>query len=101
WLLTGAHIVALIVGLFGILVAIPHPELWANQPAAAAVYTFALQKTGGASMALGALAMFAYGCAALGLRRTLLFFAAATLISACAELTGTATGWPFGGYEYT
>ena len=26
---------------------------------------------------------------------------AATLISAAAELTGTKTGWPFGGYEYT
>ena len=31
----------------------------------------------------------------------LLFFAAACLISATAELTGTKTGWPFGGYEYT
>jgi putative membrane protein len=101
WALTAAHAVALAVGLFGILVAIPHPELWANDPRAAAVYAFALIKTGGASMLLGALAMLAYGLAALGARRTLLFFCAATLISACAELTGTKTGWPFGGYEYT
>jgi putative membrane protein len=35
------------------------------------------------------------------LRRTLIFFFAATLLSAGAELTGTKTGWPFGGYEYT
>ena len=101
WTLTALHVLALVAGLFGILVAIPHPELWAGQPLAAAVYAFALQKTGGASMALGALAMLAYGVAALGVRRTALFFVAATAISACAELTGTKTGWPFGGYEYT
>ncbi len=101
WALTALHVLALLAGLFGILVAIPHPELWAGQPFAAAVYAFALQKTGGASMALGAVAMLAYGFAALGARRTLLFFGAAVLISACAELTGTKTGWPFGGYEYT
>ncbi|HEX3465006.1 MAG TPA: carotenoid biosynthesis protein [Candidatus Elarobacter sp.] len=101
WSLTALHLVALAVGLFGILVAIPHPELWAGQPRAAAVYAFALNKTGGVSMLLGALAMLAYGFAALGARRTLIFFFAATLISAAAELTGTKTGWPFGGYEYT
>jgi len=53
-----------------------------------------------AAMVLGALAMLAYGLWALGARRTLLFFCAATLISASAELAGTTTGWPFGGYEY-
>ncbi|HEX3550183.1 MAG TPA: carotenoid biosynthesis protein [Candidatus Elarobacter sp.] len=101
WAITALHVLALIAGLFGILIAIPHPELWAGKPMAAAVYAFALQRTGGASMALGALAMLAYGVAALGVRRTLLFFGAAVVISACAELTGTKTGWPFGGYEYT
>jgi putative membrane protein len=101
WALTTAHVIALVLGLFGILVAIPHPELWANDARAAAFYAFALNKTGGASMLLGALAMLAYGASALGARRTLLFFVAATVISACAELTGTKTGWPFGGYEYT
>ena len=101
WTLTALHVLALIVGLFGILVAIPHPELWASSPRAAAVYAFLLQRTGGASMELGALAMLAYGVAALGARRALLFFVAATVISACAELTGTKTGWPFGGYAYT
>jgi putative membrane protein len=95
------HVLALVLGLFGILIAIPHPELWAGKPDAAAFFAFAVDKTGGASMFLGALAMFAYGVSALGLRRTLLFFLAATVISATAELTGTKTGWPFGGYEYT
>jgi uncharacterized membrane protein len=101
WMLTGLHVFALLVGLFGILIAIPHPELWAGKPSAAAFFAFAIDKTGGAAMFLGAFAMFAYGVSALGARRTLIFFFAATVISATAELTGTKTGWPFGGYEYT
>jgi uncharacterized membrane protein len=101
WALTALHVLALTFGLFGILIAIPHPELWARTPNAAAFYAFAIDKTGGAGMILGAIAMLAYGVWALGARRTLIFFCAATLISAAAELTGTKTGWPFGGYEYT
>jgi uncharacterized membrane protein len=101
WSLTILHVLALVMGLFGILVAIPHPELWAANPNGAAFYAFAINKTGGAAMFAGALAMLAYGLWALGPRRTLLFFCAAFALSAAAELTGTKTGWPFGGYEYT
>jgi uncharacterized membrane protein len=101
WTLTALHGLALVLGLFGILVAIPHPELWSGARGAAAVYAFMLGKAGATAMVLGALAMLAYGFWTLGARRTLLFFCAATIISASAELTGTKTGWPFGGYEYT
>ncbi|HZO92202.1 MAG TPA: carotenoid biosynthesis protein [Candidatus Baltobacteraceae bacterium] len=101
WTLTVLHALALIGGLFGILIAIPHPELWSASPSARAFYAFAIDKTGGLSMILGALAMIAYGVWSLGARRTAIFFLAATIVSACAELTGTKTGWPFGGYEYT
>ena len=101
WTLTVLHGLALVMGLFGMLIAIPHPELWAGNPNGAAFYAFAIDKTGGSAMFLGALAMLAFGVAALGVRRTLLFFVAATVLSAAAELTGTKTGWPFGGYTYT
>lgn len=101
WGLVGLHALALLLGLFGLLVAIPHPEIWAAHPADLAFFGFALNKTGGSGMVLGALAMLAFGFARLGLRRTLIFFCAACIISATAELTGTKTGWPFGGYEYT
>ncbi len=94
------HAMAMILGLVGILVMIPHPQLWAGDPHAAAFYTFAIDRTGGSSMVLGALAMLAWGAYALGVRKTLVFFAIATVVSASAELTGTKTGWPFGGYEY-
>lgn len=99
--LTALHGVALAVGLFGILVAVPHPELWSHDPAAARIFTFALGRTGGLSLAIGALAMLAYGVWAVGARATLVFFAVACVVSASAELLGTATGWPFGGYAYT
>ena len=101
WAFTVLHAFALVVGLFGILIAIPHPELWAGKPSAAAFFAFAIDKTGGTAMFLGAIAMLAFGLNALGARRTFIFFFAATIISATAELTGTKTGWPFGGYEYT
>jgi uncharacterized membrane protein len=101
WTFTALHAFALAVGLFGILIAIPHPQLWAGDANGAAFYAFAIGRTGGAAMFLGAIAMLAYGFSALGTRRTLLFFCAATVLSAAAELTGTKTGWPFGGYEYT
>ena len=101
WVLVALHALALAFGLFGILVAIPHPQLFAGNAAALAFYPVALSGTGGTGMILGAAAMLAFGFAALGVRRTLLFFVAATTISAAAELTGTKTGWPFGGYEYT
>jgi putative membrane protein len=47
------------------------------------------------------IAMLSFGFWRLGVRRTLIFVVASTASSAAAELTGTKTGWPFGGYEYT
>jgi putative membrane protein len=101
WTFVALHAFALLLGLFGLLVAMPHPELFAGNAAATAFYAKAMNDTGGTAMFLGALAMIAYGVWQLGPRRTLIFFLAATIISATAELTGTKTGWPFGGYEYT
>lgn len=101
WALVVLHALALLLGLFGLLVALPHPQLFAGNPPAMAFYATALNGTGGTGIFLGTAAMLAFGFSRLGARRTLLFFIAATLISATAELTGTKTGWPFGGYEYT
>jgi putative membrane protein len=101
WGLTILHALALALGLFGILVAIPHPQIFAGDASAMAFMPRAMNGTGGTGMVLGALAMLAYGFARVGVRRTIIFFIAACAISATAELTGTKTGWPFGGYEYT
>jgi putative membrane protein len=101
WVFVALHALALLLGLFGLLIAMPHPELFAGNASATAFYAKAMNNTGGTAMFFGALAMLAFGFARLGARRTLLFFIIATVISAGAELTGTKTGWPFGGYEYT
>ncbi len=95
-----AHVLALGLGMFGLLSAVPNVAQFANNPYALAFYNWALVNTGAVDIQTGALAMFAYGCARVGAPRTLVFFLAATLVSAAAELTGTKTGWPFGGYQY-
>jgi uncharacterized membrane protein len=93
------HVLALGLGLFGILIAIPHAGLF-TQPGDMAFFTWAMARGGAMGMVTGALTMLAWGAWALGWRRTLLFAAIACAVSAAAELTGTKTGWPFGGYEY-
>jgi putative membrane protein len=85
--------------LFGIAFAIPHANLWTH-PGDAAFFAWAIGRGGWLGMVSGAVAMTAWGIAAIGWRRTLTFAAIAIVVSAAAELTGTKTGWPFGGYEY-
>ncbi|HWE61371.1 MAG TPA: carotenoid biosynthesis protein [Chloroflexota bacterium] len=100
WTFAG-HLLALTFGLAGILIAMPHPELWAGHPALVTVYTFGIQHGGATHIIFGAGTMALFGIYTIGWRRTLIFVAAGTLIPLCAELLGTATGWPFGGYSYT
>ena len=93
------HVVALALGVFGIVFAIPRAETWTN-PSDIAFFAWALPRAGSLGMVTGALAMLVWGASALGWRRTLIFAAISCAVSAAAELTGTKTGWPFGGYEY-
>jgi putative membrane protein len=95
------HVLALALGMFGLVSAVPNSAQFAGNPYAMAFYGWAIVNTGTVDILTGALAMLAFGIATVGVGRTLLFFVAATVISASAELTGTKTGWPFGGYEYT
>ena len=95
------HLAALSLGLFGLLSAVPNVAQFANNPYAIAFYRWAIQNTGAVDIVTGTLAMISFGIANVGVRRTLVFFSSAVIISAAAELTGTKTGWPFGGYEYT
>ncbi len=95
------HVVVKVVAIFGITFAMQHPAQFAADPTSAAVYVWAIQNVGAIDILTGMLAMLAFGFHFIGVRKTLIFFAASTVISAAAELTGTKTGWPFGGYEYT
>jgi putative membrane protein len=95
------HLLALLFGLGGLLIALPHPELWAGSALAQQVFTFGISHGGALHILCGAATMLAFGAYAIGWRRTLVFFVVGTLVPLGAELTGTATGWPFGGYSYT
>lgn len=95
------HLLALLFGLGGLLIALPHPELWAGSAAAQHVFTFGMSHGGALHILFGAATMLAFGGYAIGWRRTLVFAGVGTLLPLCAELMGTATGWPFGGYNYT
>ena len=95
------HLAALAFAVGGIVVALPHPALWSSSPLGATVFKFGMGGGGVLYLLLGAATMLTFGLATLGPRRTLLFFAVATLLPLAAELLGTGTGWPFGAYSYT
>jgi putative membrane protein len=101
WTFAAVHVLGLALATFGILVAVPHPSVWASGTGSAAFFAYALTHTGAVSLVFAALAITFYGGYAIGWPRTLIFAAVSCIVSATAELTGTATGWPFGGYEYT
>lgn len=96
-----AHLGALLFGLGGLLLVIPNLGLYAANPSAMRIYAFGMTYAGSLHILFGAAAMFAFGVAALGWRRTTLFFGFAVPISLMSELLGTTTGYPFGNYAYT
>jgi putative membrane protein len=94
------HVAMMVFGAAGILIAIPNPDLWQGKELAQRVYEFGMQHGGPAQMVAGAMAMAAWGLAVLGRRRLAVFAMLAVSVSLSAELLGTKTGWPFGGYAY-
>jgi uncharacterized membrane protein len=68
-----------------------------NQRVVSVMFTFGGQTT----VVLGAIAGVCHAASRLGWRTALMIFGVAFGISLTAELTGTATGYPFGPYSYT
>ena len=95
------HLAALVFGLGGLLIALPHPELWDNSPFAVEVFNFGIRYAGSLHILLGVATMLLFGLLFVGMRRTLIFFVVATTIPLSMELLGTSTGFPFGSYSYT
>lgn len=96
-----AHLGALIFGLVGILIMLPHPELWQDDPNAVRIFTWSMDNAGATHIVLGAAAMFAFGVLSIGWFKTSVFAIVSFTLSLSSELIGTGTGWPFGNYEYT
>ncbi len=95
------HLTALLFGLAGLLIALPHPQLWQDNPGAVEIFNFGIRYAGSLHILLGAATMLAFGIVSIGMRKTLIFFAASTMLSLSMELLGTSTGFPFGPYAYT
>jgi uncharacterized membrane protein len=96
-----AHLTALIFGLVGILIMLPHPSLWASDPNAVKVFDWSMKYAGATHILLGATTMLVVGIGTIGWRKTGIFFVVSCGLSLSSELIGTGTGWPFGNYEYT
>ncbi|MDQ2715618.1 MAG: carotenoid biosynthesis protein [Chloroflexota bacterium] len=95
------HLAALAFGLGGLLIALPHPELWSGSPYGQRIFQFGITYAGSLHILFGAATMLLFGLLFVGPKKTLIFFAASTLISLGMELLGTSTGFPFGAYSYT
>ncbi len=101
WIAVILHLVALVFGLVGMLIMLPNPDLWAHDPNAVRIFDWSMEYAGATHIWLGALAMFLYGCASIGWKKTAVFAGIAYPLSLTSELLGTGTGWPFGNYAYT
>lgn len=95
------HCGALLLGLVGLLIMLPHPEIWNGTPEGVTIFRMNMTSTGSLYILLGTATMLLFGLRFVGVRNTLIFFGASTLISLSIELLGTSTGFPFGPYSYT
>jgi uncharacterized membrane protein len=96
-----AHLVALVFGLIGLLIMLPNPELWNQDPRARDIFTWSMGHAGATHIIFAALTMFAFGVVYLGWAKTSIFFIVSFGLSLTSELIGTGYGWPFGNYAYT
>jgi uncharacterized membrane protein len=99
--LVWAHVVAVVLAAFSLVVLIPFPGLWSHLPGAYTSFSIAMVYAGPLHIVLGAAAMLAVGREAIGWTATWRFFVVSVLVSSGFELLGTGTGWPFGAYHYT
>lgn len=73
WGLLAAHLGALVFGLIGLLIMLPHPDLWASDPNAVRVFDWSMTHAGSTHIVFGALTMSAFGIIVLGWRKTAIF----------------------------
>jgi putative membrane protein len=77
------------------------PPAWLNTPQNQRVMAFGFHYGGQTTVVLGAVAGFCFLARCIGLGRAALVFAASFTLALSSELSGTATGFPFGAYGYS
>jgi putative membrane protein len=101
WSFVSVHLLAMVFGLFGLLVVLPNAEFIESlSPVGLQIFAFGMQGGGSLYMIVGMVALFFYGKHCLGMGRTLAFMLPAIFLSLGSELLGTSTGFPFGAYSY-
>lgn len=95
------HILAMVFGLAGLLIVLPHPELLAGLGTIGQkAFEWSMSGGGVVNILLGAAAVAIYAYRTLGLWQWLMFMIPAVFLSLSSELLGTSTGFPFGEYGY-
>jgi putative membrane protein len=77
------------------------PPAWLQTEPNKTIYEIGWKFSGPSVVMLGTLAALLHSIGRLGRTRSLQAFAFGSLVSLAAELIGTSTGYPFGGYSYT
>jgi uncharacterized membrane protein len=77
------------------------PPAWLQTEPNKTIYEMGWKFSGPSVVVLGALAALMHSIGRLGRRISLQAFVFGSLLSLSAELIGTSTGYPFGGYSYT
>ena len=93
--LYSCHLVALLCGFVGLVVLAPFPRLWASNPLGKSIFQFLLDSSATLLILFGAATMLLFGLLFMGARKTITFFASATLITLSMELFGADIGFPF------
>jgi uncharacterized membrane protein len=101
WFCLIVHISAMIFGLAGLILVLPHPEFIVSLPSfGQRLFQFSMAGGGVGYILLGAIAVAIHGYRILGLPSLLRFMVPAIALSLGSELLGTSTGFPFGHYAY-
>ncbi len=96
-----AHLAALVFGLAGLVLVLPHPEfILSLPPAGQQLFHWSMAGGGVVYIVVGALTVALHGYRTLGWQPLLSFMVPALGISLSSELLGTSTGFPFGNYAY-
>lgn len=102
WLLLLVHVMATLFAslAFATILSGP-PPAWMQQEPNKTIYEVGWKVSGPTVVCFGFLAALLHGVGRFGAGRMVRMFAFASLLSLGAELLGTSTGYPFGGYSYT
>lgn len=95
------HLLAMVFGLAGLLLVLPHPEFVASlPPIGQSAFSWSMIGGGVVYMILGWATVTIFAYRQLGMWHCLGFMIPALGVSLTSELLGTSTGFPFGEYHY-